>query len=105
MASINLDKATLKVLLDHEAKVKKAIAHARERDKSEAKQKVDAVLKGMGFSFGDLYGGRGATKGSKVAPKYRNPDNPSETWTGRGRQPRWLAEKTKKGSKITDFTI
>src|SRR4051794_12275797 len=26
----------------------------------------------------------------KVAPKYRNPDNPAETWTGRGRQPRWV---------------
>jgi len=105
MRAPNLDKLSLKELLDHEAKVKKAIAHARERDKTEAKQKVDAVLKGMGFSFGELYGGRGSGKGGKVAPKYRNPDNPAETWTGRGRQPRWLAEKTKKGAKIMDFAI
>lgn len=105
MAAPNVDKMSLKDLLELEVRVKKAIGIAREREKVEAKQKVDAVLKGMGLSFGDVFGGRGATKGGKVAPKYRNPDNPSETWTGRGRQPRWLAEKTKKGSKLADFTI
>lgn len=41
----------------------------------------------------------------KVAPKYRNPANPSETWTGRGKQPRWLAELTAQGKKVEDFLI
>jgi DNA-binding protein H-NS len=30
-----------------------------------------------------------------VAPKYRNPENPSETWAGRGLKPRWLAAAIK----------
>jgi DNA-binding protein H-NS len=41
----------------------------------------------------------------KVPPKYRNPANPAETWTGRGKQPRWLAEQVGKGKKVEDFLI
>ena len=44
-------------------------------------------------------------KTAKVAPKYRNPDNPKETWTGRGKQPRWLAAETAKGRKLEEFLI
>jgi DNA-binding protein H-NS len=48
--------------------------------------------------------GRGGARGA-VAPKYRNPDNPSETWAGRGLKPRWLATALKEGKKIEDFAI
>ncbi|UYB54482.1 H-NS histone family protein [Xanthomonas sp. AM6] len=41
----------------------------------------------------------------KVPPKYRNPANAAETWTGRGKQPRWLAEQVSKGKKVEDFLI
>lgn len=41
----------------------------------------------------------------KVPPKYRNPANTAETWTGRGKQPRWLAEQVAKGKKVDDFLI
>ena len=40
-----------------------------------------------------------------VAPKYRNPEQPSETWAGRGRKPRWLAAQLKSGKRIEDFRI
>jgi DNA-binding protein H-NS len=40
-----------------------------------------------------------------VLPKYRNPKNPSETWSGRGKQPRWLAKQLLAGSKLDDFLI
>ncbi len=49
-------------------------------------------------------GGRGGARGS-VAPKYRNPENPSETWAGRGLKPRWLAAALKSGKKLEDFGI
>jgi DNA-binding protein H-NS len=49
---------------------------------------------------------RGSTmKGRKVAPKYRNPKNRSETWAGRGAMPRWMAAEIKKGKKREDFAI
>ena len=48
--------------------------------------------------------GRGAARGA-VAPKYRNPENPAETWAGRGLKPRWLTAAIKGGKKIEDFAI
>ena len=41
----------------------------------------------------------------KVFPRYRNPDNHSETWSGRGRQPRWLAAALTRGRAIEEFKI
>ena len=40
-----------------------------------------------------------------VVPKYRNPEQPSETWAGRGKKPRWLAALLKSGKRIDDFRI
>ena len=40
-----------------------------------------------------------------VPPKYRNPDQPSETWAGRGKQPRWLVAQLGSGKRIDDFKI
>jgi DNA-binding protein H-NS len=40
-----------------------------------------------------------------VFPKYQNPDRPAETWSGRGKQPRWLAAHLKAGKAIDDFRI
>lgn len=80
------------------------------------RKKLVALAKAEGYTIGELFGGAKAstggkapkaskTAGKKVAPKYRNPANPKETWTGRGKQPRWLAEQVKKGKKVEDFLI
>jgi DNA-binding protein H-NS len=45
-------------------------------------------------------------RGGKVAPKYRDPKNSANTWTGRGRMPRWLAAATKGSkAKVQDYLI
>jgi DNA-binding protein H-NS len=49
-------------------------------------------------------GRRGGPRGA-VAPKYRNPENPAETWAGRGLRPRWLVAALKGGKKLEDFAI
>jgi DNA-binding protein H-NS len=41
----------------------------------------------------------------QVLPKYRNPAEPSETWSGRGKQPRWLTAQLRSGKKLDDFRI
>jgi len=41
----------------------------------------------------------------KVLPKYFNPSAPTETWSGRGKQPRWLVAALRSGSKLDDFLI
>ncbi|MEZ5856821.1 MAG: H-NS histone family protein [Hyphomicrobiaceae bacterium] len=91
MAAINVDKMALKDLLDLELRVKKAIVTAKEREKSEARREAMAVIEKRGLTMADVFGTpRAGKSGGKVAVKYRNPDNPSDTWTGRGRQPKWL---------------
>ncbi|WP_329810607.1 H-NS histone family protein [Stenotrophomonas sp. SMYL8] len=83
--------------------------------------KINQYVKDHGYTIDELYGavstassetskkrtGRKPAKsaGGKVAPKYRNPANPSETWSGRGRQPRWLAALVQKGKEPSEFLI
>ena len=40
-----------------------------------------------------------------VRPKFRNPDNPAETWSGRGRRPRWVVEQLRSGKRMEDLQI
>jgi DNA-binding protein H-NS len=40
-----------------------------------------------------------------VKAKFRNPDRPAETWSGRGKRPRWLEKQLSAGSRIDDFRI
>jgi DNA-binding protein H-NS len=110
MASINVDKMSLKELVDLEAKVQKAIAAARDRERSLVKEKMAEMAKTHGFSVNELFGGvrgaKGAGKGKSLGvAKYANPENKSDTWTGRGRKPNWLVERLKKGAKLNDFAL
>lgn len=41
----------------------------------------------------------------EVLPKFRNPAQPTETWSGRGKQPRWLTAQLRSGKKLNDFLI
>jgi len=104
MAGVNVDKMSLKELLDLEGRVRRAIMNAKERERSELRTKIASLAENAGFTVSELFGaGRG--KGGKVAVKYRNKDNPAETWTGRGRQPKWLAARLSKGAKLNDFAL
>ena len=49
--------------------------------------------------------GTGRRKYPRVLPKYRNPKQPSETWSGRGKQPRWLTAALNSGHTIEEFVI
>ena len=105
------------------------IAQARKRKTTLSKRKPLAVVRrkltelarAEGYSLTELFGGktpgpgakpvatkpRKATSAStgKVPPKYRNPDNPAQTWSGRGMQPRWMAGEVAKGRRPEDFLI
>jgi DNA-binding protein H-NS len=48
---------------------------------------------------------RGRSPYPTVLPKYQNPENTSETWAGRGKQPRWLKEQLRSGKKLGDLLI
>jgi DNA-binding protein H-NS len=106
MAAINVDKMPLKDLQDLEVRVKKAIVIARERERNEVRQAMMALAANRGLSLNEVFGTTRAMKsGGKVAVKYRNPNNPEETWAGRGRQPKWLVAALKKGANVDDFAV
>ncbi|WP_426700679.1 H-NS family nucleoid-associated regulatory protein [Rhodanobacter sp. Col0626] len=72
------------------------------------REKVNALLKAEGYTFEDIFGGgRGKAKRttSPVAPKYRNPANPAQTWSGRGKRPHWFNDALKAGKKEKDLAI
>jgi len=107
MASVNISKMSLKELVEHREEVDKAIADARERERAEVLTQMQQIAQEAGFSINELVGGkgRGKAKTTVSVAKYANPDNRSQTWTGRGRKPNWLVERLKKGAKMEDFAI
>ncbi|MBB5877132.1 MULTISPECIES: H-NS histone family protein [unclassified Xanthomonas] len=87
---------------------------------AKVRTQLTRLAKSHGYSIEEVFGGaapaaRGRKAGKpgpkpgrklgKVPPKYRNPANAAETWTGRGKQPRWLADLVAKGKKVDDFLI
>lgn len=100
-----LERMSYKDLTELELKIRKAKAGVQDRTRNELKEKIETMVAAAGFKMSDLFGGGRGGKGRKVAAKYANPDDPSETWTGRGRKPRWLSAKLKDGDKMDKFLI
>jgi len=97
--------AELAELREH---VDMALDAARAAEKQKIRSQMEHMAKRSGLSLADIIEvprGRSKMKGTKVAPKYRNPQNPEQTWAGRGRQPIWLANAIKKGRKLESFKI
>lgn len=96
----------LKKLTD-EAEV--LIASKKEQALNDAYDSILKIAEDAGLSLEELVERGNKTSKSvarkPVATRYRNPDNADETWTGRGKQPRWLAAKIAAGAKIEDFLI
>jgi DNA-binding protein H-NS len=106
MAEIDLDHLSLPELKKLEKDVAKAIATFEDRQKAEARAEAEAVAKRFGFSLAELLDTAPPT--TKKAPpeaKYRHPENPAVTWSGRGRKPGWIAEGLAAGKALEDFAI
>lgn len=82
------------------------LAQKKEQEKASVKAELEALALTRGFTIAELFGSEKA-KGSrgKVAPVYRDPENPENTWTGRGRKPKWLVAALESGKSIDDFRI
>lgn len=103
---MDLTKLNLKELKQLQKDVDKAITTYEDRVKKEALLAVEAKAKEMGFSLAELMGeGKAGGKRQKVAPKYAHPENPSLTWTGRGRKPKWIEEALTSGKSLDDMAI
>ena len=108
MARMNVEKMTLKELLELQDTVAESIARKQVEERATLKARIAALAAESGFTVEDLLGakrGRKAGNGASVEAKYRNPENAAETWAGRGRQPRWLVAQLANGAKIEKFLI
>ena len=77
---------------------------------AELRKNLEAQAKSAGFDIYELFGGAGRVPragGEKraVAPKYRNPANHLQTWTGRGKQPHWVRDALAAGKSLGDLAI
>ena len=104
--ALNLNKMSI-------AELNKLISDAQTAlaKKQEVAEKVRKLAKDNGLEISDLLAADKPNKTKakksrgKVAPKYKNPANVSETWTGRGRQPRWVADALTGGKSLEDLLI
>ena len=104
MATPKIDNLSYGDLVKLEERLKSAISARKTEDAKVAKEELGPWLAKAGFDLDELFGKRGSRKGKGVA-KYRNPKDPAQTWTGRGRKPNWLIDAVKKGGKIDSFAV
>jgi DNA-binding protein H-NS len=86
--------------------IEKAINSFEARRIANARQALEAKAAELGVSLAEVLGGK-PFKGAKaaVAAKYAHPENPSLTWSGRGRTPKWIADLEANGGKRDNYAI
>ena len=119
--SIDINTLSAKELESLISKAKKRKTTLNKRQPiTQVRKKINQLAKNEGYTIAELFGTGGAASATraprgaakkarkplgKVAPKYRDPSNPDNTWTGRGKQPRWLAAYTGNGRNVDEFLI
>lgn len=105
--SFDLESLPLKELRKLERDVAAAIANYETRTKANALAELEAKARELGFSLAELTGTSVSVKAKRAAarPKFRNPANPSETWSGRGRKPAWFAAALEQGAALETLVI
>jgi len=87
--------------------VHELVASVLARKLSDEKARLDQRLRQLGLNKAD--GPKDVSRARRpyprVFPKYRNPLQPSETWSGRGKQPRWVGAQLRRGKKLDDLLI
>ena len=104
-----------KELMALRANIDKAIAAVGDRDRRNALKAAEDAVREHGYTLAELspfVGGgpargrrRAASEGGTNVPRYRNPENSEQTWSGRGRRPRWVHEAEAAGRSLDDLRI
>jgi DNA-binding protein H-NS len=99
----NTESMSYAELAQMQARIERLKIEKQNAERTKLRQRILAMVKEHGFEIQELFGKARNRKGS-VAVKYRDPKNPENTWTGRGRMPRWMVVATKGGkAKREDF--
>lgn len=103
---MDLTSLTLAELKKLHKDVASAIANFEDRAKSKARAELEAHARELGFNLAELIGGEAPRrKRSPAVAKYRHPENPAETWSGRGRKPAWFVAAIASGKTPGDLAI
>lgn len=103
--SIDINSLSLKELKDLQSQVAKAIISFEDRKKKEALAEIEEIARAKGFSLAELTGASVARKRAPAVAKYANPDDSSDTWSGRGRKPRWFVAALAAGKHPEEMSI
>jgi DNA-binding protein H-NS len=109
MTNIDLSNYNVKELKGLQLNIEQEIKTRQQGDLAKARQQILAIAEETGLSVEELLALNSKKlskgKGQKVEPQYQNPADQAQTWTGRGRQPRWIAEGIASGKQLSDFRI
>lgn len=108
MEKVNLSEYNLSELKGLQVEIEKEIKNRQQQEVTKAREQILAIAQGLGVSVEELLannGGKSKGTGKKVEAQYRNPADNAQTWTGRGRQPRWIADGLAGGKTLDDFRI
>jgi len=108
MAKVDLSDYNLSELKGLQAEIEKEVKARQQQEVTKAREKILAIAQGLGVSVEELLtngGAKSKNSGKKVQVQYQNPADNAQTWTGRGRQPRWIAEGLAGGKSLADFKI
>jgi len=103
--TIDLNQMSIKELKDLSGQVAKAIASFEDRKKKEALSELEEKARDLGYSLAELLDAAVPRKRAPAAPKYANPADRSDTWSGRGRKPRWYQAALDAGKSPSDLAI
>jgi DNA-binding protein H-NS len=101
----DLNAMSLAELKKLQKDVAKAIESFEERQRKAVLAEVDAIARERGFTIEQLVGQAVAGARKPATPKYANPADRTQTWTGRGRKPRWVIEALDAGKSLDDLAI
>jgi DNA-binding protein H-NS len=108
MLGMELESIPLDELWSLHEEISRVLSARIRAEKIELEKRLAVLRRGVAPAGGHLTSapeGKTRRRYPRVLPKYRNPDAPSETWSGRGKRPRWLVAAMKLGRKIEEFRI
>ena len=105
MADFDLEALSFTELRKLHKDIAKSISTYEDRQKAEARAKVEAFARELGYSLAELVDSDAKPTRAPVAPKYRHPENPALTWSGRGRKPLWFLAALEAGKTLEDMAI
>jgi DNA-binding protein H-NS len=102
MKDSDLEKMSHDALWDLHQRIVEVLSRRLEDETRKLQKQLDELGRKSGKSPEELLERRPYPK---VQPKFRNPENPAETWSGRGKMPRWLVELIESGRNRDEFKV